>query len=165
LLGPIWILKEDLKDHNLHLHKVKPIKLTDQEGMISFYYGETNAEKQPNGLGVRIWENGFQIEIGFFKNGNFDGFGWKLFHYGAVLQGTFKNGSLHGFGIKVEKSPKSYFIFYEGSFIKGVREGFGIQMGGYKKYEGEFKADKMHGIGKYTVSQPWMISIYHGQFY
>ena len=50
---------------------------------------------------------------------------------------------------------------YEGFYVKGVKDGFGTLKFNNRTYEGEFSANKLHGIGTYTDSDG---HIYTGQF-
>jgi len=81
-MGPFPVIKDG--NHRFDFSQ-KPIKLTDNQGMICKYYGQTNSEKHPHGFGVRIREDGFSIEIGNFSAGWFEGFGRKLFHNFVVI--------------------------------------------------------------------------------
>ena len=41
--------------------------------------------------------------------------------------------------------------YSEGIYVRGLKEGWGWYMWENKKYEGEFKTNKLHGFGKYTI--------------
>ena len=69
-------------------------------------------------------------------------------------EGYWQNSLYHGKGNLIDDEGK-----YDGDFINGIREGKGIQiyMPEGDVYEGDFKDDDRHGVGKYIHS--------HGQVY
>lgn len=116
------------------------------------------------------------VYIGEFKNGYFSGFGMSFGRYyvgsdavmGLVYEGEFSKGLKDGNGnyyngenvycgsfksADMDGSGKLYsdgFLFYNGEWNKGKREGEGTAYypkSGQIKYEGDWKNDEYHGSG------------------
>src|ERR1700675_4202406 len=77
--------------------------LKDASGTTYNYVGEIK-NKQPNGLGVPIYNNGTIIRYaGNFVNGQFNGKGVEFFSNGTFLNGEWKNGKLNAKGASLNK--------------------------------------------------------------
>jgi len=116
--------------------------LKDSWGETITYMGEIK-NKQPNGIGVAIYNNGHALRYaGSFLNGKYHGRGAMLFVDGSFLSGEWKNGKLNGKGSNLTKNGN----FYSGNFADGKKEGKGYLL--YKDngiLMGEWKEDKFSG--------------------
>jgi len=116
--------------------------LKDSWGETITYMGEIK-NKQPNGIGVAIYNNGHALRYaGNFLNGKYHGRGAMVFSDGSFLSGEWKNGKLNGKGANLTKNGN----FYSGNFTDGKKEGKGYLL--YKDngiLMGEWKDDKFSG--------------------
>jgi hypothetical protein len=106
------------------------------------YIGEIK-NKQPNGMGVAIYNNNVGLRYaGSFLNGMYNGKGTLVLIDGSFLSGEWKNGKLNGKGASLSKTGSFYF----GNFVDGSKEGRGNMI--YKDngiLQGEWKGDKYNG--------------------
>jgi hypothetical protein len=139
------------------------------EKMLSIYKGYF-MDDLPNGHGK--YEDKFQASIGYFKDGELEGRGEKVFkdEHGqnlTILKGSFTGGLLNDEKGKVCNKDFSYVGgvrdnvlngkgeikyadggIYEGEFNDGRRNGFGkFEIKG-NGYIGEWRDDKKHGKGE-----------------
>ncbi len=128
-------------------------KLTDLKdawGTATTYIGEIE-NKQPNGLGVAIYNNDYALRYaGNFTNGLYNGKGALLFKDGSFLSGTWKNGKLNGEGSYLNKDGD----LYVGSFNDGKKDGHGVLF--YKDNGfllGEFGDDTYNGRCIYIAKE------------
>jgi hypothetical protein len=116
--------------------------LKDAWGESITYIGEIK-NKQPNGLGVAIYNNSSALKYaGNFVNGFYHGKGAMILNDGSFLSGEWKNGKLNGKAANLTKTGNFYF----GEFADGKKEGKGYLL--YKDngiLQGEWKADKFTG--------------------
>ena len=116
--------------------------LKDSWGESITYIGEIK-NKQPNGIGVAIYNNGVAIRYaGSFLNGLYHGKGTMILSDGSFLSGEWKNGKLNGKGANLTNNGN----FYSGNFLDGKKEGKGYML--YKDngiLQGEWKADQFNG--------------------
>ena len=94
--------------------------------------------------------------------GKKEGFGIFIDSLGNKYIGQWKNDLFHGHGILLSKNGD----FYQGDFISGKMEGFGIYYSSkYKyKYTGEFFDNKFDGKGKIIYEQSDIYNYYEGNF-
>jgi len=65
---------------------------------------------------------------------------------GDCYEGQYENGMRHGLGNLTEKKTGKQ---YEGQFIEGKIEGYGImKLGDGQQFKGEWKDGNMEGIGE-----------------
>lgn len=116
--------------------------LKDAWGETITYIGDIK-NKQPNGLGVAIYNNDFALRYaGYFLNGKYNGKGALIFKDGSFISGEWKNGKLNGKGTNLNKDGD----LFTGSFADGKKSGKGTFM--YKDnslLQGMFKEDKYEG--------------------
>jgi hypothetical protein len=101
--------------------------------------------------GKMIWDNGQAEYEGEWENGMPHGLGEFKDHNNNRYKGEFKYGYFWGKGEMV----LSGFYRYEGEFLMSRRQGFGICKYTIPKgeiYEGQWRDDRMNGLGKYTIS-------------
>jgi len=139
----------------------------EQKGKILFkngnYYIGGIVNYRANFFGV-FYKTNNDIFKGFWKNEKADGFGlYKSPEYS--LMGIWKNNLLNGFGINLINKKK---YIYEGDFRHGKKNGFGIFFINEGKYEGEFREDKIEGIGGFhfkdgrVYNGEWLDNQMHG---
>jgi len=116
--------------------------LKDAWGESIVYIGEIK-NKQPNGIGVAIYNNGHATRYaGNFVNGLYQGKGTMLFKDGAFLTGDWKNGKLNGKGCNLTVNG----TIYMGPFSDGKREGKGsLIYSDNSILQGEWRGDKFNG--------------------
>ena len=96
--------------------------LRDAWGTSFDYIGEIK-NKQPNGLGIAIYDNDNTLRYsGYFVNGAYNGKGVLLFKNGSFLSGDWKNGKLNGKGANLTSDGD----LYVGSFADGKKDGTGM---------------------------------------
>ena len=111
--------------------------------------------------GEEFYQNGNLRYSGSFGEGLYDGSGLLYSEHGDLIyDGHWSAGSRTGEGT-MYFSDGSY---YEGSFLRDKKDGFGLDFypSGKQRYEGEFKADKEHGQGKLFSHDGTLI--YEGQW-
>ena len=122
----------------------------------STYEGEFKND-QPHGYGIMIWSefknpNFFKYE-GEWKNGVMHGKGCLLLRAGDTYEGYFINGLIEGGTIIYFNDGSNY----EGNLVNGQIEGKGKMTystnGEFYVYEGEFKQNERHGVGKYSAKE------------
>ena len=92
-----------------------------------------------------FFDNSHKIQYkGEVKEGEPNGFGTTYYENGKIYyQGYYKEGQPHGYGIGYHEDGQ---LYYTGYFNKGLKDKEGIlycSCNGSKKYEGEFKEDKL----------------------
>lgn len=89
--------------------------------------------------------------IGFFKNGQFEGFGECLYNNGEKYIGQYREGKRCGKGTYYWPNLKDLQNYEGDDFYNDIVEvkGFGVWPYG-RKYTGENKNNKMHGQGMCT---------------
>lgn len=95
------------------------------------------------GKGRMLWPNGDRY-TGAFKNGQFQGHGRLEFAGGAVYAGEFTNGAITGSGTLHYANGDRY----TGKLNYGRAHGRGVLETRGGLYEGEFRNDRYHGMGK-----------------
>ena len=108
------------------------------------------------GKGRMFWPNGDRY-TGSFKNGQFRGHGRLEFSGGAVYEGEFTNGAITGAGTLHYANGDRY----TGKLIFGRAHGQGVLETRGSRYEGEFRDDRYHGMGKLTDKDG---NVYTGAF-
>ena len=84
------------------------------------------------------------------STGELEGRGVFYWNTGIKYIGYFKKNALHGSGIMLDKKNKPV---YEGEFVANKRHGIGkLYYSNDEYYEGEFSNDKMEGQGSYYFS-------------
>jgi hypothetical protein len=136
-----------------------------------FYRGQMdNKTLLKNGFGNEIMgDKGMRYEyIGYFKNGEFHGYGLYIKADGYVYQGEFRHGRKTGFGIEINENKVYRGLFsdglyhgygeiivdniitYVGCFNNGVKDGIGFNLlDDDSVYIGNYENDKMNGIGTF----------------
>eukprot|EP01080_Neovahlkampfia_damariscottae_P004297 gene4297-7653_t len=120
------------------------------------YVGEVDEDELPNGKGTWLSDGDLtENYYGFWLNGLKHGYG-KYQNQTLVYVGDFENDTFHGEGRLVNTKGTKKGHNYIGSFIKGQREGTGVQyLSGKSYYRGGFKANKRHGSGEYFDQTDW----------
>ena len=116
------------------------------QGQIEYCYeGEFLADK-PDGFGVETQSNGNKYE-GYFTKGKKGPNGTMWFTDGNVYVGEFKNDTLHGHG-KLTNTSKQ--MSYEGDWQANKMHGMGLYLwDDGRRYQGQYVADKKTGFGVY----------------
>ena len=129
--------------------------LKDASGTTYNYVGEIK-NKQPNGVGVAIYNNGTIIRYaGNFVDGQFNGKGVEFFSNGTFLSGEWRNGKLNGKGASLNKDGD----IYVGEFVDGKKEGRGRFVYNDKSILcGNLKNDSYEGRCIYIVSSGMTIA-------
>jgi len=137
------------KENGAMIDLAMQLKPTDDENLTwnkivydnGYYLGEFNKENQRHGRGVYVWGEGTYF-VGYWVVGIKD-------IYGKYFQ---KNG----------------FMFYDGAFKNGLKDGKGSQFYNDKsKYVGQFVSDKRQGTGRFTWADgsAWEGPFVDGQFH
>jgi hypothetical protein len=129
--------------------------LKDAWGESITYIGEIK-NKQPNGIGVAIYNNDHALRYaGNFVNGMYQGKGTMLFKNGAFLTGDWKNGKLNGKGCNLTVNGNIYM----GPFSDGKREGKGnLIYSDNSILQGEWRNDKFNGRSIYIPASAATVS-------
>ena len=140
---------------NKHLVKNKELKYHDLiEKENGAYRGQTKVDPGTQevvleGFGQQYWDDE-SFYIGTWKQGQFNGFGMlvkfeKTSHMvmPTCYMGEFQNGVFHGKGMYFDENC----TLYCGSFINGIREGFGILTYLNNQYYGLFKEGQLQDLG------------------
>ncbi|SFR62642.1 Uncharacterized conserved protein [Marinobacter daqiaonensis] len=90
------------------------------------------------------------------RNGVFHGEGVQEFPGGTVYRGEFREGYWHGKG----ELDSAAGWRYEGEFEKGLMAGEGVLQDENSLYEGAFRNNRFHGVGRYEVND----SVYIARF-
>ena len=102
--------------------------------------------------------------VGNLVNGKKEGYGEQFcFSTGSTYKGEFRNNLFEGQGKIINDNG----YYYEGGFMAGLRHGDKCleSKAGIRKYEGQFKRDKMNGRGVYEWYQGESKGdIYNGEF-
>ena len=161
---------EDIEKEILKTKKHKGIKIKYKQKpssndinellskIYSLYEGEINLYNGKKcGFGKEIYKDS-SILIGTFYNDKSIGWNKLIESNGTITIGLFKENNLNGKGIKYSYKTEYY---YEGDFVKGLKEGKGIEINNGNKYKGSFEKDKKCGYGKLIFESG---DIYEGRF-
>ena len=136
--------KDDLAKFNGNIEEFKKYKLELEKTFIykngKNKYSGTMINNLYEGRGILYNDNeGFIKYNGYFKKGEYDGFG-ILYQGNIMYEGFFKNNTFHGKGILYENKKKKY----EGFFLNGKYDGIGIEY----TLEGKRKRKAFYSKGK-----------------
>ncbi len=109
---------------------------------IELYQGSINLKNEKQGFGILITEN--KTLTGFWRENNFTGWGKEKNKTGEIYEGKYINGKLNGKGIYKNNNGD----FYYGEYINGLKNGKGKEKNSEFEYEGDYKNNKLNGIGK-----------------
>ena len=113
----------------------------DDFNNLEIYEGEINDKNQRHGYGVCTTP--YYVRRGMWRNGEFTGWGRESRRNRDILEGKFVNGTVNGKGF-LRNSRGNLYI---GDFVNSLREGKGELNTKRIHYIGEFKGDKLNGIG------------------
>ena len=130
-------------------------RFQDYKGLYS-YQGQWQHDRK-YGFGIESTSDGATYE-GAFVNDMKQGKGTLRLPAGEVYIGDFWGNQKHGTGKLTWTARNSDDLLdgvsavgklaeYEGSFVKGQKQGFGVLRWQDFCYEGEFEHNKMHGVG------------------
>ena len=109
---------------------------------IELYQGSINLKNEKQGFGILTTEN--KTLTGFWRENNFTGWGKEKNKNGEIYEGKFINGKLNGKGFYKNKNGD----YYNGEYINGLKNGKGKEKNCEFEYEGDYKNNKLNGIGK-----------------
>ena len=108
------------------------------------------------------------MSIGWFMNGNENGWCLTIYDNGDVYEGEIKEGLLHGKGRYTWSDDIS---MYQGYWLNNDMDGYGVFIDADgDKYEGQFLKIEYHGKGKFTEANgkttegTWTNNKMHGSF-
>ena len=96
------------------------------------YFGETYNGKSLQGRGCLIRENDNRCHVGYFKDGQLNGYGYTYDLEGNLkYSGSFKDGGKHGFGTYYFDENSRTYDFrnqykYVGYYQNNIEEGYGV---------------------------------------
>ena len=122
---------------------------------LEIYEGEMNIDNIKHGSGI-LTTLKYQMK-GFWRKGEFTGWGRKSTRNGEIMEGKFVNGALNGKGFY-----KNSNCFYEGEFINSKKCGKGELKTKKYIYNGYFDNDEFNGKG--TIEFLEEGSKYKGEF-
>ena len=114
----------------------------DDINNLEIYEGEIN-EKNNKKHGLGVSTTPLYVRKGMWREGEFTGWGRESRRNRDVLEGKFINGKINGKGIL--KNSKGNI--YVGDFVNSKRDGYGELQTNRIHYIGQFKEDKLNGIG------------------
>lgn len=107
------------------------------------FQGEVDPESgKRNGYGIEATNK--YVRIGWWRDGEFTGWGRESRRNKDVLQGHFENGQLNGKGKYINSQDETYV----GDFKDNKKHGHGVVNTKKILYNGEFVDDKMDGQGE-----------------
>ncbi len=128
-----WIT-EQLDTANMDMGEYKNDKLIDSRENSTWYTGQYNSDKIPNGIGKFYRSTGtFNLQSGILAD-------VELYYSGEV-----KAGKMHGLG----KAYKAGELIYDGEYAADLRHGKGKEYkDGLLVYYGDWKNERRSGNGK-----------------
>ena len=118
------------------------LKNIDNPENLEIYEGETNLKNLKHGFGILTTPQ--YVMKGTWRNGEFTGWGQKLYRNGDIYEGKYIDGKIKGKGIFRNKEGN----IYKGDFYNDKREGKGDLITDKYHYNGEFKNNMLNGKGK-----------------
>lgn len=124
---------------------------------VQVFQGEMDEEtNKRNGYGLEASSK--YVRIGWWRQGEFTGWGRESRRNQDVLEGKFVGGELNGKGKFVNARGDSYL----GDFKNNLKHGEGVVNTQKIFYKGQFTEDKMNGIGEILFKQTG--NSYKGEF-
>lgn len=97
----------------------------------------------PHGYGVKISKNKDRYD-GYFYDGFQEGKGILYKTNGEIIYGNWYRSKLDGY-VEIKKKNK---ILFQGTYVNGVKEGYGEEKSDIRRYSGDYLNDVPHGYGK-----------------
>jgi hypothetical protein len=111
-------------------------------GQVSNSYLSGYIIRIPHGFGVKIFKNKDRYD-GYFYDGFQEGKGILYKTNGEIIYGNWNRSKLDGY-VEIKKNNK---ILFQGTYVNGVKEGYGEEKSDVRKYYGDYWNDVPHGNG------------------
>eukprot|EP00347_Sterkiella_histriomuscorum_P003422 403364353 len=124
-----------------------------------------------------VQSNG-DIFVGYYKEDQINGFDQsksyskfygRLYEKQSFKEGYLRNGLFHGGVCQYGVNTKGDNYYYDGDYVDGIPNGYGVIMSHGSMYCGEYKNGIIHGLGTYYYNDgdsykgQWMNNMQHGE--